>query len=94
MTGDRERKNPNMGPLDKGPYYGLRLQVCSVGVNAAGLKTNVHGQVMHVRGRPIAGLYAAGNTAAPLDIGAGYQSGISNLRGIAFGKLAAEHACR
>jgi 3-oxosteroid 1-dehydrogenase len=93
MTGDRERPNPNLGPLDKAPYYGLRLRVASVGINAAGLKTNVHAQVMHVRGRPIEGLYAVGNSAAPLDIGAGYQSGISNLRGMAGGFVAAKHAC-
>ena len=92
MTGDRTRPNPNLGPLDKGPFYGLRLHVASVGINAAGLKTNEHAQVMHVRGRPIEGLYAVGNAAAPLDIGAGYQSGVSNLRGLAGGFLAARHA--
>ncbi len=92
MTGDRDRKNPNLGPLDKAPYYGLRLRVASVGVNAAGLKTNVDAQVMHARGKPIDGLYAVGNAAAPLDIGAGYQSGLSNLRGMVGGYLAAKHA--
>jgi 3-oxosteroid 1-dehydrogenase len=45
-----------------------------------------------VRGRPIEGLYAVGNSAAPLDIGAGYQSGLSNLRGMVFGYRAALHA--
>jgi succinate dehydrogenase/fumarate reductase flavoprotein subunit len=47
---------------------------------------------MHVRGRPIPGLYAVGNSAAPLDIGAGYQSGLSNLRGLVGGYLAGRHA--
>ena len=61
-------------------------------INAAGLRTNVHAQVMHVRGRPIEGLYAVGNAAAPLDIGAGYQSGLSNLRGLAGGFIAGRHA--
>jgi len=93
MTGDRRRaQNPNLGPLEKPPYYGLRLEVCSVGVNAAGLRTNRHAQVLHVRGEPIPGLYAVGNAAAPLDIGAGYQSGLSNLRGLVGGYLAARHA--
>jgi 3-oxosteroid 1-dehydrogenase len=92
MTGDHTRKNPNLGPLDKPPYHGLRLHVASVGVNAAGLRTNADAQVIHVRGRPIAGLYAAGNSAAPLDIGAGYQSGLANLRGMVFGYRAALHA--
>ena len=94
MTGDRSRPVPNLGPLDKPPFYGLRLRVASVGVNAAGLKTNADGQVVHVRGRPIRGLYAVGNAAAPLDSGAGYQSGVANLRGIVGGYLAGTHAAR
>ena len=94
MTGDRTRPNPNLGPLDKPPFYGLRLRVASAGINAAGLRTNAHAQVMHVRGRPIEGLYAAGNAAAPLDIGAGYQSGLSNLRGLSGGFMAARHASK
>jgi 3-oxosteroid 1-dehydrogenase len=92
MTGDRDRPNPNLGPLEKAPFYGLRLGVASVGINAAGLRTNAHAQVMHVRGRAIDGLYAVGNAAAPLDIGAGYQSGLSNLRGLAGGFVAGAHA--
>jgi 3-oxosteroid 1-dehydrogenase len=94
MTGDHTRPNPNLGPLDKPPFYGLRLRVASVGVNAAGLKTNAHAQVVHVRDRVIPGLYAAGNSAAPLDTGAGYQSGLANLRGIVGGYLAGNHAAR
>jgi 3-oxosteroid 1-dehydrogenase len=92
MTGDRSRKNPNLGPLDKPPFYGLRLRVASVGINAAGLRTDADARVVHVRGRPIEGLYAVGNSAAPLDIGAGYQSGLSNLRGMVGGYRAALHA--
>jgi 3-oxosteroid 1-dehydrogenase len=92
MTGDRRMKNPNLGPLVKPPFYGLRLHVTSVGVNAAGLKTNAQAQVLHVRQVPIPGLYAAGNSAAPLDIGAGYQSGLANLRGMVGGYLAGRHA--
>jgi 3-oxosteroid 1-dehydrogenase len=94
MTGDRTRSNPNLGPLEKPPFFGLRLRVASVGVNAAGLKTNANAQVIHVRARPIPGLYAAGNAAAPLDSGAGYQSGVANLRGIVGGFLAGTHAAR
>ncbi len=92
MTGDRSQKNPNLGPLDRAPFYGLKLHVASVGVNAAGLLTNEHAQVLHVRGAPISGLYATGNSAAPLDIGAGYQSGLSNLRGMVGGFVAGRHA--
>ena len=92
MTGDRNRKNPNLGPVSQGPYYGARLVAVGVGINAVGLRTNENGQVMHVRGRPIPGLYAAGNAAAALDTGAGYQSGLSNLRGMTWGFIAGRHA--
>jgi 3-oxosteroid 1-dehydrogenase len=93
MTGDFQKGgNPNLAPLDKPPFYGLQMHPVSVGINALGLRTNRDYQVMHVRGRPIAGLYACGNAAAPLDIGAGYQSGMSNLRGMVGGFLAGRHA--
>jgi 3-oxosteroid 1-dehydrogenase len=92
MTGDRRMPNANLGTLEKPPYYGLKLRVVSAGINAAGLKVNADAQVMHVRNRPIPGLYAVGNAAAPLDIGAGYQSGLSNLRGMAGGFVAGRHA--
>ena len=94
MIGDRTRKNPNLGPIEKPPYYGIRLVPVGAGVNAVGLKTNANGQVMHVRGRPIPGLYAAGNSAAALDTGAGYQSGLANLRGLVWGYLSGLHAAR
>lgn len=94
MTGDRTRKNPNMGPLNKPPYYGIALRPVSVGCNAAGLRINTSAQVMHVRGHAIPGLYAAGNSAAALDTGAGYQSGLSNLRGMTWGYVAGMHAAK
>ncbi len=93
MVGDRSRKNQQLGPLDKAPYYGVQLSAVGVGINAVGLKTDVNGQVENARGKPIEGLYAAGNSAALLDTGAGYQSGLSNLRGLTWGWIAAKHAC-
>jgi 3-oxosteroid 1-dehydrogenase len=94
MTGDKTRPNPNLGPLDRPPYYGVRLVPVGVGINAVGLETNAFAQVMHVRGRAIPGLYACGNSAAALDTGAGYQSGLSNLRGMTWGWIAGRHATR
>jgi 3-oxosteroid 1-dehydrogenase len=92
MTGDKSMPNPNLGPLDRGPYYGVKLTPVGVGINSVGLETNGHAQVMHVRGHAIGGLYAVGNSAAALDIGAGYQSGLSNLRGMTWGYVAGRHA--
>lgn len=92
FMGDMSRENPTMGPLNKPPFRGIPLVPVSFGVNSGGLKTNIHAQVVHVRGNAIKGLYAVGNSAAPLDSGAGYQSGLANMRGIAWGFVAAHHA--
>ena len=92
MFGDRNYPHPHMGHINKPPYYGIKLCPASVGVNAVGLKTNINAQVMNVRGKAVKGLYAAGNSAAQIDIGPGYNSGIANTRGIAWGYIAAHHA--
>ncbi len=91
LTGDPSYPNPCVGPLDKAPYYGLRLVPVGVGINSHGLRTNAHAQVVHVRGHAIPGLYAVGNSAALLDLGGGYQSGTSNMRAITWGYVAGRH---
>jgi 3-oxosteroid 1-dehydrogenase len=48
--------------------------------------------VISYRGRPIDGLYVAGNSMAMTDLGAGYTSGMANTRGMVNGHLAARHA--
>ena len=92
LVGDMDYKNPLLGPLSKPPYHAVRLRPVSVGINSHGLDWNLDAQVMHVRGRPIEGLYAVGNSAALLDIGGGYQSGTSNSRAITWGYVAGRHA--
>jgi len=62
--GDPEHgPNPNLGALTKGPYYGVRIYPSAIGTKG-GPVVNASGQVMHVSGRPIEGLYAAGNVTA------------------------------
>ncbi len=92
LVGDMDYKNPLLGPLNKPPYHAVRLRPVSVGINSHGLKWNLDAQVMHVRGRPIEGLYTVGNSAALLDLGGGYQSGTSNSRAITWGYVAGRHA--
>ncbi len=91
LVGDQSYPNPNVGPLDKAPYYGLALVPVGVGINSHGLRTDIHARVLHVRGHPISGLYAVGNSAALLDLGGGYQSGTSNMRAITWGYVAGRH---
>lgn len=93
LMGDLNVKpNPNLGTISRPPFTGIPLFIVNAGMNAAGLKTNSFAQVMSVRNKPIPGLYACGNTAAYLELGHGYQSGLPNARGMTFGYLAAQHA--
>ncbi len=90
FTGDlTSTTNPNLGPVDRAPYYGLRL-VLSGGASA-GLMTDPAARVLHVRGHAIPGLYASGNASACTDFGAGYQAGESLARGMVFSYLAVRH---
>ncbi len=92
MTGDSAYPNPNLGTVCKPPFHGIRLRPVGVGINSVGLRTDTRARVLNTRGQVIPGLYAAGNAAACLDLGAGYQSGLSNLRGIVWGLVAGRHA--
>jgi len=92
LTGDQSYKNPCLGPVERPPFYGVRLVPVSVGINSHGLRTDASARVVRLRGHPIPGLYAVGNSAALLDLGGGYQSGTSNMRAITWGWIAGRHA--
>ena len=90
VSGDLSHKpNPNLGPLDHPPYYGLPLEPAAVG--STRLVTNEFAQVMHLRGHPIPGLYACGSASAHY-YGIGYQAGCELGGAMTFGYLAARHA--
>ncbi|MBW2313457.1 MAG: FAD-binding protein [Deltaproteobacteria bacterium] len=91
LAGDPSYPNPNVGVVDKAPFYAVKLRPVGVGINSHGLRTNTDAQVMHVRGHEIPGLYAVGISAGLLDLGGGYQSGTSNMRAIAWGYVAGQH---
>lgn len=91
LHGDARLPNPNLGPLVEPPFTAFPLTRVAVNTPAAGLVTGPDGDVRTVDGRRIDGLYAAGNAAAQLDIGAGYNSGMGNQRGLLYGHLAALH---
>ena len=85
--------NRALGTLEKAPFYGIEMVPAPV-VPSGGLRTNANAQVMSVRGAPIAGLYAAGNAAAHLEFGMGYQAGISLMSALTFGYLCVQHMKR
>lgn len=89
-AGDPHAAHPNLGTIAQPPFCAVRLRLGAI--SSAGLLTDHQARVLHVRGQPIPGLYACGNTAAPTESGAGYQAGMSLMRGLTFGWLAARHA--
>jgi 3-oxosteroid 1-dehydrogenase len=85
----RSGKNPALGTIEVGPFYGVKL-LPSIG-NSAGLLANSYGQVMHQRQRPIPGLYASGVVAVRDEGGAGYQAGLTLAAAMTFSYLAVQH---
>lgn len=69
--GDPEQPgNPNLGPLDRPPYFGIPVLAGTIG-SKGGPVTDTCGRVLTTTGDPVPGLYAVGNTAA-FWTGAGY----------------------
>ena len=84
--------NPNMGSVENGPFYGLRLRLLNTGIAAGGVCADGDGRVLRADGSVIDGLYAVGESSSRAATGVGYNSGFSLSRAMAFGWLAARHA--
>jgi len=82
--------NPCVAPLDQPPYYGVRLVPGDIGT-FAGLKTDASARVLDKDGRPIAGLYAAGNDMASVMGGTYPGAGITIGPALTFGYIAGRH---
>jgi 3-oxosteroid 1-dehydrogenase len=82
--------NPCLAPIDKPPYYSLRLYPGDIGTKG-GLVTNDRAQVLKNDGTVIEGLYAVGNTAASV-MGNSYPGAGSTIGpSMTFGYIAAKH---
>jgi 3-oxosteroid 1-dehydrogenase len=90
--GDARMKNPNLGAVAKPPFYAISLARVGTGLASAGLKTDAAARVIGVTGNPIDGLYAVGNSAARIEMGCGYNSGMAIGRSLVFGYVAAMDA--
>lgn len=85
------RPNPNLGPLEKGPFTAVQVVPGDLGTKG-GLLTDAAGRVLREDGSVIDGLYAAGNNSASV-MGRTYPGPGSTLGPAAvFGHLAARHA--
>jgi succinate dehydrogenase/fumarate reductase flavoprotein subunit len=92
--GDPDHKpNPNLGTIEKGPFYALQVHPGAIGTKG-GARVDTKAQVLHVRGAPIPGLYAAGNVMAGLT-GPGYPgAGATIGAAMTFGYIAGRTAAR
>lgn len=55
--------HPNLGPIDRPPYYAVQVLCGTIGTKA-GPVTDTNARVLAATDRPVTGLYAAGNAAA------------------------------
>lgn len=85
--------NPCMGPIMRPPFYAVPIRPGELG-SCDGVISDQHGRVLAADGTPIAGLYAAGNSVAPLTgpnyVAPGQSLGVSAV----FGMIAVRHMVR
>ncbi|HEX2174680.1 MAG TPA: 3-oxosteroid 1-dehydrogenase [Nocardioidaceae bacterium] len=87
----RRRQNPNLAPLEKAPFYAVRIVPGDLGTKG-GLRTDARARVLRADGSAIPGLYAAGNASATV-MGHTYAGPGATLGpAMTFGYLAAQTA--
>jgi succinate dehydrogenase/fumarate reductase flavoprotein subunit len=83
------KPNPNMAPLARPPFYAVEIFCADFGT-FTGLRTNAQAQVLNRdSGRPIPGLYAAGNDMATMMGSHSVGGGITLGPAMVFGYIAA-----
>ncbi|MGZ4513166.1 MAG: FAD-binding protein [Mycobacterium sp.] len=88
--GDPTLPNPNLYPLGKPPYYAFRIVLGDLGTSG-GLRTDEHARVLRSDDTVVRGLYAVGNTSAPV-MGRSYAgAGATIGPAMTFGFVAAKH---
>ena len=75
--GDPRLKNPNLGPIAKGPFYAMKLFPGDIGTKG-GLLTDREARVLNDQGKIIKGLYCVGNNSASV-MGPAYPGAGSTL---------------
>ena len=86
--GDAAHKpNPCLGPIDKPPFYAVRVFPGDIG-SAAGLVTDAKTRVLDAANQPIGNLYACGNDMNSIMAGAYPSAGITLGPALTFGYIA------
>jgi succinate dehydrogenase/fumarate reductase flavoprotein subunit len=88
--GDPTLPNPNLHPLGDPPYYAFRVVLGDLGTSG-GLRTDEFARVLGPGDTVVGGLYAVGNTSAPV-MGRSYAgAGATIGPAMTFGFVAAKH---
>lgn len=88
--GDPTLPNPNLYPLGDPPYYAFRIVLGDLGTSG-GLRTDEYARVLRADDTVVPGLYAVGNTSAPV-MGRSYAgAGATIGPAMTFGFVAANH---
>ncbi len=82
--------NPCVAPLERAPFYAVKVVPGDLGT-FAGLRGDAHARVLDRGGRPIPGLYAAGNDLASIMGGSYPGGGITLGPAMTFGWIGAHH---
>ena len=92
--GDPNNKpNESLGPIEKAPFYAFSVVRGALGTKG-GPVTDINGQVKHIMGDVVKGLYAAGNVMAGTS-GPGYGGAGNTIgAGMTWGFIAAKHATK
>ena len=94
IQGDAERaralgsSNPCMAPLQRAPFYAVRIVMGSLGT-FAGLRVDASARVLDAQGQPLPGLWAGGNDMSSLMAGHYPAGGITLGPAMTFGFIAA-----
>ncbi|RZT94875.1 3-oxosteroid 1-dehydrogenase [Advenella incenata] len=86
----RATPNANLGPIDKAPFYAIRLELGDIGTKG-GLRVDEYARVLNTAGDRINGLYATGNTTSSLFLDVYPGAGSTLGPALVFGFVAANH---
>ncbi|MCB5945567.1 FAD-dependent oxidoreductase [Acidocella sp. KAb 2-4] len=89
-----QKVSPKYFPLENGPFYAVEVRASVIGQTSAGLDIDTQGRVRDIHGRPLPGLYAAGEVLGCVQ-GKRYSGGGMGVgNALTFGRLAGEEAAK
>lgn len=92
--GDFFKPGKMLRPIATGPFYAARIRAAIVCWTGTGLRIDREAQVLDGAGRPITGLYAAGETTGGM-FGECYAAGGASIgNAVIFGRIAGANAAR